>query len=232
MRRSQINAIMADALTFLGERRCALPPFAWWSLDDWQHTGDGARSIVQHGLGWDITDFGSGDYPHHGLFLFTLRNGPPDALRTGHGKMYAEKILIVAAGQLTPLHFHWVKMEDIINRGGGDLHIQLYNSTEQDALDTTNVTVTIDGIDHTLSAGSTVVLHPGESITLPPRLYHAFWAERQTVLVGEVSLVNDDAHDNRFFEPAGRFPVIEEDEPPLHLLVSDYARLLEHLLGT
>ncbi|MDD3366556.1 MAG: D-lyxose/D-mannose family sugar isomerase, partial [Sphaerochaetaceae bacterium] len=34
--------------------------------------------------------------------------------------------------------------------------------------------------------------------------------------------VNDDNTDNRFFEDVGRFPAIEEDEAPLHLLVSDY----------
>jgi len=37
-----------------------------------------------------------------------------------------------------------------------------------------------------------------------------------------VSKVNDDANDNRFLEPAGRFPEIDEDEAPLYLLVSDY----------
>ena len=44
------------------------------------------------------------------------------------------------------------------------------------------------------------------------------------VLVGEVSKVNDDVNDNRFLKPTGRFPEIEEDEPPLHLLVGDYAK--------
>ncbi len=68
------------------------------------------------------------------------------------------------------------------------------------------------------------MLGPGESITLPPRCYHAFWGVGDRVLVGEVSLVNDDAHDNHFYDPVGRFPAIEEDEPPLHLLVTDYER--------
>ena len=42
------------------------------------------------------------------------------------------------------------------------------------------------------------------------------------VLAGEVSRVNDDHTDNRFLEKAGRFPAIEEDAPPLRLLVGDY----------
>jgi len=63
--------------------------------------------------------------------------------------------------------------------------------------------------------------------TIPPRLYHRFWADGGRVLAGEVSLVNDDQADNRFYEPNGRFPTIEEDEPPLYLLCSDYARYLQ-----
>jgi D-lyxose ketol-isomerase len=46
------------------------------------------------------------------------------------------------------------------------------------------------------------------------------------VLVGEVSAVNDDNSDNYFYEPVGRFPVVEEDEEPLHLLVPDYTKFL------
>jgi D-lyxose ketol-isomerase len=35
-------------------------------------------------------------------------------------------------------------------------------------------------------------------------------------------MVNDDVTDNIFADPIGRFSQIEEDEPPLRLLVSDY----------
>ena len=42
------------------------------------------------------------------------------------------------------------------------------------------------------------------------------------MLIGEVSTVNDDLTDNIFDEPIGRFADIDEDEEPLHLLVSDY----------
>ena len=82
----------------------------------------------------------------------------------------------------------------------------------------------MDGVLHTVPAGGTVMLHPGESITLPTRLYHTFWGTENRVLVGEVSMVNDDNADNRFYEPIGRFPQIEEDEPPLYLLIKDYER--------
>ena len=226
MKRSEINAHMRDALAFLEEHRFYLPPFAYWTPEQWRGKGPEAAEIVENQLGWDITDFGSGDFARVGLFLFTVRNGHPRNLESRGGKLYAEKIMIVREGQVTPMHFHWHKMEDIINRGGGNLVIQLYNSSPDGAeLLPTEVSVSMDGVRHVVPAGSSVTLHPGESITLTPGLYHQFQGEpgHGTVLVGEVSLVNDDASDNRFHQPVGRFPTIEEDEPPLHLLGKDYA---------
>ncbi len=224
MKRSEINQIMRDADRFIRARGFYLPPFAYWTPADWQAKGPEASEIVENGLGWDITDFGRGDYRKMGLFLFTLRNGNPANLRTMQGKIYAEKLLIVDVDQVTPMHFHWNKAEDIINRGGGQLLVQLYNATPDDGLDDRPVTVSMDGVRYTLPAGATVTLHPGESITLPQRLYHTFWGADERVLVGEVSVVNDDSRDNRFYEPMGRFPEIEEDEPPLYLLIQDYPK--------
>jgi D-lyxose ketol-isomerase len=225
MRRSEINAILRDAGAFIRHHGFHLPPFAGWSPADWQRHAPAAREIVERQLGWDITDFGSGDFARRGLFLFTLRNGELARLPTGRGKLYAEKILVVGVDQVTPLHFHWTKTEDIINRGGGQLIVQLYNAASDDALADTSVTVQVDGQPRTLPAGDTLSLSPGESVTLPDHLFHAFWGAGSRVLVGEVSLVNDDRADNNFLGGIGRFPTIEEDEPPLHLLVGDYAAL-------
>lgn len=222
MKRSQINAIMGQADQFMKTHGFHLPPFAYWSAADWGSKGPEVVEIVDHNLGWDITDFGSGDYENVGLFLFTIRNGSLANLKSGQGKTYAEKVLIVDVDQVTPMHFHWSKTEDIINRGGGQLALKLYNSTPDEQLAGTDITVSLDGVVHHLPAGATVRLNPGESITLPTGLYHEFWGVGSKVLVGEVSKVNDDAHDNRFLQPIGRFPKIEEDEPPLHLLVGDY----------
>lgn len=224
MKRSQINEIIREADSFMKSHGFYLPPFAYWSPADWQQKGPEVREIVTNNLGWDITDFGQGDYQKVGLFLFTIRNGSLESLRSGQGKTYAEKVLISDVDQVTPLHFHWDKTEDIINRGGGTLAIKLFNSTEEEQLAETDITVSLDGVVRHLKAGDTVRLGVGESITLPTGLYHEFWGEGSKVLVGEVSKVNDDANDNRFFEPVGRFPEIEEDEPPLHLLVGDYGR--------
>ncbi len=225
MKRSEINSLIVQAKSFMAEYRFSLPPFAFWSANDWKARGQECREIAQNQLGWDITDFGSGDFMKIGLLLFTLRNGtlaPSDR----PAKSYAEKIMIVREGQVTPCHFHHQKMEDIINRGGGVLTIQLWNATAGNRLDTGAVTVSLDGVQRRVRAGGTVSLQPGESITLPPRLYHKFWAQtgNGTTLVGEVSRVNDDHADNRFHEKIGRFPAIQEDQPPLHLLVTDYAR--------
>lgn len=224
MKRSQINAIMRAADEFIRGRGFYLPPFAYWTPEQWRARGRESAEIVNNQLGWDITDFGSGDFDRVGLFLFTIRNGIPENWKTLKGKLYAEKILVVQDRQITPMHFHWSKAEDIINRGGGKLAIQLFNSTADDGLAGTPVEVSTDGVARTLKAGDIIRLEPGESITLPPRLYHKFWAEGGKLLLGEVSLVNDDKTDNRFHEPVGRFPEIEEDEPPLHLLYTDYSR--------
>ena len=228
MKRSEINAIMRDASDFIRRRGFYLPPFANWTPADWASKADSAREIVESQMGWDITDFGHGNYEKDGLFMFTVRNGSPENIKTMSGKLYCEKIMIVDVNQRTPMHFHWTKVEDIINRGGGKLVIKLFNSTSDERLADTDVTVSIDGLRHTLKAGDKVVLSPGESITLTSRLYHEFWGAESRVLVGEVSLVNDDRTDNRFYEPVGRFPEIEEDEPPLHLLVPDYASGFVH----
>ncbi len=224
MKRSEVNRIMRDAVTFAHEHHFHLPPFAFWTPQEWATKGEEAREIVDHMLGWDITDFGSGNYARTGLFIFTIRNGTMDALRKGRGKVYAEKLLISDVDQVTPMHFHWSKTEDIINRGGGKLVIQLYNSTKDEGLDPGEVSVSIDGVRRTVKAGDTVVLEPGESISITSGLYHKFWGEDSRVLVGEVSSVNDDNVDNRFYEPVGRFPEIEEDEPPLYPLVKDYPK--------
>ncbi len=224
MKRSELNAILRASRAFIASQGFHLPPFADWSPEDWATKGEEAAEIVTCELGWDITDFGSGDFARCGLVLFTLRNGRPENLKTLSGKLYAEKVMIVEVDQVTPMHFHWVKTEDIINRGGGKLRIQLYNATADGGLADTDVTVSMDGLRRTVPAGSTVTLGPGESITLPAHLYHKFWGAESRVLVGEVSLVNDDNADNRFLEPVGRFPEIEEDEPPLYLLTKDYPR--------
>ena len=222
MKRSEINEIMEKAEKFLDEMNFKMPIWAFWEPKDWSGSYQITSEIVDNQMGWDITDFGSGNFREIGLFLFSIRNGNLKLNR----KCYAEKIMIVDIGQITPTHFHWYKMEDIINRGGGELVLELFNADEEEKIIDKPVCVKIDGIPATVPAGGKVVLLPGESICLLPYVYHKFYAEKGKCLVGEVSMVNDDATDNRFLEPVGRFPAIEEDSIPRHLLVLDYKRYL------
>ena len=135
MKRSDINSLIKDGDEFMRTHGFHLPPFAYWTHADWEEKGPEVREIVDRALGWDITDFGSGDYQHTGLFIFTIRNGNLENLETGEGKLYAEKVLISDENQVTPYHFHWNKMEDIINRGGAKLKIQVFNSLPDESLD-------------------------------------------------------------------------------------------------
>ncbi|MBO5068871.1 MAG: D-lyxose/D-mannose family sugar isomerase [Roseburia sp.] len=225
MKRSEINKIMKEALELFKEYKISLPPFVLWSPEEWKSKGEEAQEIRDNMLGWDITDFGQGDFEKTGLFLITLRNGNQKQAEK-YPKPYAEKLMMVRENQITPMHFHWSKMEDIINRGGGNLMIKLYNSTEDEELADTDIEVSIDGVRHVFPAGHVVRLTPGQSITLTQGLYHRFWGEegKGTVLVAEVSMTNDDAADNRFYDEVGRFPEIEEDEEPLYLLCNEYAK--------
>lgn len=221
MKRSEINQLQREAVEFFEKQQFYLPPWAYWGKNDWIYHKNRAKEIFENKLGWDLTDFGSNDFYHIGLLLFTIRNGKPG---DPEGKTYAEKIMIVREGQVTPWHFHWSKSEDIINRGGGNLVIELNNSTPDERLTDSMVTVQVDGITHEITPGGKIVLTPGESICLPAYLYHQFYGEKGkgTVLVGEVSRVNDDDKDNRFLYPTGRFPDIEEDEAPLFYLCNEY----------
>lgn len=224
MKRSEINGLMREAIDFIQKRGFYLPPFAFWSPEVWKTKGEEVWEIVDRQLGWDITDFGLGDFQKYGLLLFTIRNGDPQNLKTMKGKIYCEKLLVVNEGQITPYHFHWMKTEDIINRGGGKLAMQLYNASHEEGLAETDVSISVDGNRRVLKAGSIIELDPGESVTYPSFLYHQFWGVGGKILVGEVSVVNDDHADNRFYQNVGRFPQIEEDEPVLYPLVNDYSR--------
>ena len=199
-----------------------LPPWAFWDPREWTGKADITEEIRETMIGWDITDFSGGDFSRQGLTLFTLRNGVPANQR--YAKPYCEKIMIVREEQETPMHFHWNKTEDIINRGGGNLVMQLYGSTESGGLSEKTISTEINGIRKMVNAGEPLTLAPGESICLTPGMYHRFYGEngKGNVLVGEVSTVNDDFSDNRFLENRGRFPGIVEDEEVLHYLVSDY----------
>ena len=224
MKRSVVNDILTESDAFIRSHGFVLPPFAYWSPDEMKaRTGSDSPMIRDHMLGWDITDYGQGDYENLGLFLFTVRNGNAANVAAGMGMLYAEKLLISDEMQISPMHRHIKKTEDIINRGGGDLVLELFKADAEGQIDeAAEVAVLTDGAMRTMGPGARLRLKPGESVTLEPDTWHAFWGENGKVLIGEVSNVNDDRTDNIFRESIGRFSEIEEDAAPKHLLVSDY----------
>lgn len=224
MKRSEINRALKKMEACIRKYQFALPPFCSFTPEEWRGKDHEYDEIRDNMLGWDITDYGLGRFDEVGFSLITLRNG--NVKNKAYTKTYAEKLLYLDEKQTAVMHFHWNKMEDIINRGGGNVLIRVYNSTKDGGFADTDVTVSQDGRNHIVPAGTQVRLCPGESITIYPYMYHDFQVEPGTgeVLLGEVSMCNDDENDNRFYEPVGRFPEIEEDEAPYRLLCNEYPK--------
>lgn len=226
MKRSRINDLIREGDEMIQSYGFKLPPFAYWKPDDFAARSKAADHVVSSRCGWDVTDYGAGDYDRMGLFLFTMRNGLLSDLTEGRGMCYAEKLLISKQDQLSPMHTHVLKAEDIINRGGATLALELFGADDTGAFaEDRGGQVMCDGIVRDYAPGEILVLAPGECVTLRPGDWHAFWGDGGDVLIGEVSTVNDDETDNIFREPIGRFSEIEEDVPPLYWLVSDYGRV-------
>ncbi|MDR2552109.1 MAG: D-lyxose/D-mannose family sugar isomerase [Treponema sp.] len=219
MKRSEINGALRDAQNMLDAVCFRLPEFGSWEPEQWRIRQGETGTIRRLMLGWDITDFGMGDFSSVGAVLFTLRNGLAED--PGTGCPYAEKLICLRGGQRLPLHYHGVKTEDIITRSGL-MWMELFNRGKDGSVDRENpVRVYSDGMEKTYGPGERFQVPPGSSVTLRPYLYHLFGASEDTV-IGEVSSVNDDKTDNYFAEPVSRFADIEEDEKPLRLLCNGY----------
>lgn len=225
MKRSEINQAIIKAKEAMAAISFKLPCFAEWGPQKWEENKDKIENIKEVMLGWDVTDFGSGDFRHTGAVLFTMRNG--NLYNPSAGVPYCEKAIVFLDDekQVIPFHYHNNKTEDIINRGNGIMEIELYNSTEDGKIDYhKDVEVCMDGIPYTVKAGEILEITPGNSITLTPGLYHRFGAKKGAgnLVAGEVSKINDDNLDNVFAEEQKRFSDIIEDEPILHPLCNEY----------
>jgi hypothetical protein len=222
MKRSEINKIIDDSIKFIEKHKFLIPGFSYWSPEDWENNKVDCVEVKDNMLGWDITDFGSNNFKERGLVMLTTRNGNQHKTDI-YKKPYAEKLLITEEGQETPMHFHFSKMEDIINRGGGVLIVELWNSDEDYNYLDSDVVVSMDGKKITIKAGEKIIVNPGQSITLEPGIYHRFYGKNGTgkILLGEISSVNDDLTDNHFFEKLPRFPSVVEDEPVQYPLFSE-----------
>ena len=222
MKRSEINYAIKEMEQLLKENGFHLPRFAGWTPQEWIKIGHEYDEIRDNMLGWDITDYNLGDFERVGFGLFTIRNGNQN--NPSYKKVYAEKVLMLKEGQHAPMHFHWNKSEDIINRGGGVLVIHMFNDDGREELADTDVLINSDGRSFYVPAGTGIELFPGESLTIWPHQYHDFDVKPGTggVLIGEVSMCNDDNTDNHFYEDIPRFSTIVEDEPPYRLLCNEY----------
>ena len=225
MKRSEINNAIKKAEARLEEFSIKLPVFGYWTPEQWRDNADKISRIRERMLSWDVTDFGSGDFARCGAVLFTLRNG--DKNDKQNKAPYAEKYIILddEREQQIPLHYHIDKTEDIINRGGGTMIVELYHKSEDGGLDTdTPVDVYMDCIKHTFAPGDKISVTTGNSITIEPYVFHRFYAKHGDgmLIAGEVSKVNDDNCDNVFYEKSDRFCDIDEDEAPFYPLVNEY----------
>lgn len=227
MKRSQINSAIKWTLALFEKNNIYLPEFGYWGMDEWKANKDKLDTIKKVMLGWDVTDYGLNDYEKFGGVLFTIRNG--DQKDPATGVPYAEKYIVLNDSQGLPTHFHFTKTEDIINRAGGILAIQIYNALPDYEIDhKTPVTVYCDGIKKTAAPGETIKIEPGGSISLTRYMYHKFWALEGAgdLICGEVSSVNDDNIDNHFYKKLPRFGDIEEDEPAIFPLCNEYDKWL------
>ncbi len=211
-----------DAMSALCER-CGvkLPPFALWGDEDYRADPSAAQRIADAGLGWNVVEFQPGGYAKEGLSVFTLRMGDWRQLGAGRGRLYAEKVLMAEDGQRTPHHYHIVKTEDVLNRGGARFIVELFKVDRAGAPLTERFRALKDVTTLDLGPGDRVVLEPGESLTLEPFVAHAFWAEGGATLAGEVSLANDDFSDNYFLPPPDAPVLIEEDALRRYITVRD-----------
>ena len=226
MKRSEINRAIGWAEALLRAHHISLPDYAGWSPAEWKAHRDDTSAVRQLMLGWDITDYGCGDFAKIGTVLYTVRNGShaaPDV-----GVPYCEKYLIMKDGQRLPKHYHVFKTEDIINRAGGDLQVFLWNADRDGNELATDVHVFMDGIEHVFKPGEEIIVKKGSSISLAPYIAHIFGPRPGSgdLIVGEVSKVNDDNTDNYFLEPTARFADIVEDEPAIHPLCNEYGKVV------
>ena len=217
MKRSEINHAINKAKILIDEYKWALPKWAYWSKSDYNAQPAVAEYLRTHQMGWDVTDFGRGNFNKEGIILFCVRNGMQNI---DNEKPYAEKLLFMQEDQVIPFHSHKIKLEDIINRGGGNLVLEFVKVDDQKNPTQEEIRVMIDGELKIIGPYEPLILQRGQSVTVERFVYHKFYTEKGTgmAMAGEVSQVNDDKKDNYFLEPVGRFTKVEEDESILHPL--------------
>ena len=75
MKRSEVNAALRELEAMCEKYHCYLPPFCHFTPEQWQEMGHEYDEVRDCMLGWDITDYGMGDFDKMGFSLITIRNG-------------------------------------------------------------------------------------------------------------------------------------------------------------
>ena len=75
MKRSEINRALKRMEQLISQHGFALPPFCGWTPEEWKQKGSEYNEIRDNMLGWDITDYGLGNFQKVGFSLITIRNG-------------------------------------------------------------------------------------------------------------------------------------------------------------
>ena len=211
MLRSEINQIIKKSKSYFNKNNFFLPAWSNWPLNEWKKNINFAKIAHQSQIGWDITDFGKNNFHKEGAVLFSTK------MVKRYNKLitYSEKLLLLMPNQKIPFHFHKKKTEDIINRCNGVLEMGLYASDSHFKRKKDSFILNIDSIPNKIKPNEKIFLHPGQSITIKPYLCHYLKSSnknKKTLIVGEVSSLNDDNTDNYFPDKNLRFTKIEEDE--------------------
>ncbi|MDE2016931.1 MAG: D-lyxose/D-mannose family sugar isomerase [Hyphomicrobiales bacterium] len=226
MLRSHVDRHIEAMRAACARHGVALPGFADWTPAQFAAAGPGATRIRDGGLGWNVAEFAPGEFERAGLVIFTTRMGDHAKLSSGRGRLYGEKALFARDRQTTPHHYHRVKTEDVINRGGGRFVVEIVGVDRAGEPTGEPVRLFKDEREIEVAPRGRVVLDPGESLVLEPYVAHGFRAEGGDALAVEISLANDDANDNYFLPPLGPQAGIVEDAPARFVTVADYFRLL------
>ncbi len=106
MKRSRINRAIKRMEELAKEHGFKLPPFCSFTPEEWENKNSEYDEIRDNKLGWDITDYGMGNFENMGFSLITIRNGNVN-MADKYKKPYAEKLLMLEEGQYSPMHFHY-----------------------------------------------------------------------------------------------------------------------------
>ncbi len=234
MKRSEIDAAIARAIANAKKLGVALPKWSEWKPSQFDASADGIR---HQKLGWKVVDFGVGDFPNCGLVILALcsplvdDNGAPATKTQTVGTReypvtgFSRKFLFVQAGQTEPHHFHRQKArKEVTVVAGAPVHFELAWADGDTALSDKEVNVQVDGIWHKLAANGSIVVNPGETITLPGELSHIISVPKggEDTIMLETSTANNDSNDNIFpFMTPTSVPVDED-------AVARYQLLDEH----